>query len=80
MHRKGVNLKRLIQNAFFSAKFAELIRLRSRRHADGVNLPEGVGDVHAQENCWETAADGFSEGDPDGSRVRALMAELKKGT
>ncbi|MGH8092276.1 MAG: hypothetical protein ACREIF_02220 [Chthoniobacterales bacterium] len=71
-------MKRLIPSAFFSAKFAELVRIRARRHPDGVNLPEAVGDVQPKENCWEAAADGFTKSDPDGARVRALMAELEK--
>jgi hypothetical protein len=72
-----VNLKAIIPSAFFSARFAELIRLRGRRQADGVNLPEGVGDVHALDDCWERAAEAFRQSDPEGKRVRELMAELK---
>lgn len=73
-----VKLKGIIPTAFFSARFAELVRLRTRRHPDGINLPEDSSDVHALDDCWGRAADGFRQSDPDGKRVRELMAELEK--
>lgn len=66
-------MKRLIAGALFSARVAEEQRLRARRHIDGVYHPEGVTDVRTPERCWERAAAGFRNVDPDGARALQLL-------
>jgi hypothetical protein len=70
-------MKQVIPTALFSARFAELIRLRTRRQPDGLNLPEGGDDAYVLDDCWERAAEVLRRNDPEGKRVREMMAELE---
>jgi len=71
-------MNELIEGAHFSARAAEEQRLRERRRADVVHLPEGVTDVQRVETFWDRAADAFREHDPDGRILAELIAETRR--
>ena len=66
-------MNKLIEGAYFSARAAEEQRLRERRRADLVHLPESVTDVQRVETSWDRIAEAFRQHDPDGRILVELV-------